>query len=373
MEFRERIEAIALSRYFPLKFVVSDFMMPNILLMNKLMFILLLVHGFIKSINDPYIPFFGFFDEFLKYPGVFKIINRGLFIAAGAFLIFNIKVRLMCLILGAVVFLTQFASIPEFANHYFICGCVFLLSGLINKKNIQLFFAIQLSLVYFGASINKMFKLDWWNGDFMFNWLVNARENTIFIFLSEAFPEMWLAKLFSWSSILIEFSIAFLILNKNTRNIAVWILIIFHSLLYTLTAFRFGHFYEDLLITLLAFVNFPKEKIKINFDKGILNSLMYMFNFPDLKKLFFWTNEPIKGQYWLKLVIGKNIKYNLNALRYLLLHTLNFYVFLFFLDLAIRVLFNGILMDIIHISLTWLGVFFFLPILWNHINKEVNV
>jgi len=373
MEVRERIRRIALSNYFPLKFVVSDFMKPNILLMCKLMFVLLFVHGFYYKINDPYIPFIGVFDEFLKYPGAFKTINRGLFVIPGILLMINVKVRLMCLFLGASVILMQVASIPEFANHYFICGCIFLLSGLVNKGKIKLFLSIQLSLVYFGASINKIFQSDWWNGDFMFNWLVNARENNVFTVLSELFPDMWLAKLFSWSSILIEFSIAILILNRKTRNTAIWALIIFHSLLYTLTAFRFGHFYEDLLITLLAFVNFPKEKIKVEFHKGILNLTMYSLNFFNLKELFIWKKRSFKDAYWLKVVINGSEKFNLNALRYLLLHTLNFYVFLFFLDLLIRILFNGMLMDIVHISLAWLAVLFFLPMLWNRNNKPENV
>lgn len=363
------IRELYLSQYFPLNFSVRN-MQPNILLMCKLMFATLCVHGFVGYIEDPHIPFIPFFDVFLNYPNVFKFTFKSLFVCSGIFLLFNFKPRTMSLILGATLIIILLSSKPLFRNHLFICGCAFLLAGLLNKNDFPWLLFIQLSLVYFGAVINKIFQIDWWNGEFMHNWLVNARDNQIFIYASDLLPDMLLAKLLSWFSMLIEFCIAVSLLFKSKHYLVVWIILLFHTSLYTLTAFRFGHFYEDIVIFLLIFINWPSREIKISFNKSRKPYVLKIMNILNFSRTFNFKEKTMPSQKWVETKIEDKIVSNWHALKLFLIYSTNFYIFLFFLDLLVRYLFNYFLMDVIHISLTWLVILFFIPLLLYKKNKK---
>ncbi|WP_370003156.1 HTTM domain-containing protein, partial [Winogradskyella sp.] len=213
--------------------------------MCKLLFLLLLVNGFLGYISDPFIPFIKPIDVVITYPNIFKTAIKGLFLASGLLLLFNVNPRTMAIVLGSSLIVMLLASKPMFRNHLFICGCAFLLAGLSNKKNLPWLLYMQLSLVYFGAATNKVFEPDWWSGQFMHNWLVNSQENQFYLSVSGLLPEMWFAKILSWTSMFIEFTIAILLLIRKKHLLAVWAIILFHSLLYSMTLFRFGHFFED--------------------------------------------------------------------------------------------------------------------------------
>jgi hypothetical protein len=357
--------------YFPLNFSVAD-MQPNILLMCKLLFILLCAHGFLSYIEDPYIPFIKTFDLFLSYPNIFKITFKTLFLFSGLSLLFNFKPRAMSIILGSSLFIILLASKSLFRNHLFICACAFLLAGLSNKNEFPWLLYFQLSLVYFGAVLNKVVQIDWWNGQFIYNWLVNARENQLFIKVSDVFPEMWLAKILSWSSMLIEFSISIFILVKKRHFLVAWVIILFHTILYTMTAFRFGHFYEDIVIILLIFINWPSGIIQISSKNVISPFVRKSFNFFNFSKKFHLINNVLSNKNWLEIKIEDKTVSNWHAFRLFLLYSTNFYIFLFLLDLLVRFMFNGFLMNFIHISLTWLCILFFIPLLFGKkIKKNV--
>lgn len=358
------------SPYFPLNFNVEN-MQPNILLMCKLLFLLLVAHGFLGYLSDPFLPFFRPLDTILNYPDVFKFSIKSLFLVSGLLLLFNVRPRTMSLILGSTLIIMLLASKPMFRNHLFICGCAFLLAGLTSKKELPWLLYLQLSIVYFGAATNKIFEPDWWGGQFMHNWLVNSQENQFYLSVSGLLPQMWFAKVLSWSSMLIEFTIAVLLLIRKKHLLAVWAIILFHSLLYSMTLFRFGHFFEDIVIILLIFLIWPSPKSEVYINKTVLPFFrpivkLYFLN----SKVVFEQNQLNICDYWLRIKSGNRILYNKKALAFLLKFTPNFYVSLFFLDQTIRFLFNGTMMHTIQVSLMWLCILFFLPIEFNR--KKAN-
>ena len=356
------------SRYFPLNFAVAE-MQPNILLMCKLLFLLLCAHGFVGYIEDPYIPFIQFLDVFSQYPNVFKITLKSSFLCSGILLLFNIKPRTMSILLGCSVIFILLSSKSLFRNHLFICGCAFLLAGLSNKKDLPWLLYIQLSLVYFGAVTNKVFEVDWWNGNFINNWLVNSQENELFITVSDLFPEMWFAKILSWGSMLVEFSIAVLILFRKRHFLVAWIIILFHSLLYTITFFRFGHFFDDIVIILLIFLIWPKVKMNVYINKNINAFFKQIVSFYFMNSnVVYEENQIDNREYWLKVKTDTRTRTNRSAFSYLLKFTPNFYLTVFFVDLLIRFLFNGVLMHVSHLSILWIFILFFIPKLWKRKN-----
>ena len=266
---------------------------------------LLVINQFFFYLNDPFLPFLPFLDVFNDVPGVLKITQRFLFVVAGILLWFNYRVRLMAIILGLVVVFALLGSKPMFRNHLFIVGCIFLLSGLSNKNTKPWLLFWQLSLVYFGAFINKVVQIDWWDGQFMHNWLVNARQNIPYISVSQLLPDMLLAKLISWLSMALEFSIAVMLLFRKTHFRAFWLIVLFHGLMYTMVLFRFGHFMEDILLMLLIFLNWPKQYILAHYREDGLHLLIRFLKLLNFNRQINYQVKQLGHGAWLRTEINE--------------------------------------------------------------------
>lgn len=339
---------------------------PNILLMCKLLVILMTAHHMFFKIDDPFIPFIPALDWFHEYPNIFKYVVRALYASAAFALFFNIKVRTASIVLGLIVILNILSSKPLFFNHNFICGCALFLAGLTNDKEPPYLLIFQLSLVYFGASINKFLEPDWWSGAFMDTWLGTARENPVYLFVSVLFPEMVFAKILSYIAMFTEFAIGVLILFKKTRNLTLWFIIVFHTTLFTLTSFRFGHFIESLAIVLLAFLSMPKEQLVVKYKTQSFNKLKQFFKLLDQDKKQVWTPLAIESSHWLSLKTKDKTLYNHNALRDIILYTPNFFMMLLFIDMALYFLLSNhrTLLFVFNILVIWSVILYFLPINW---------
>jgi hypothetical protein len=342
-------------------------MHANVLLMCKLLVLLLITHHIFFKIADPFIPFIPALDIFNTYPNVFNYTLKALLIVSTFSLFFNIKVRTASIIIGLVVILNILGSKPLFFNHTFICGCALILAGLSNNKQPPYLLILQLSLVYFGASINKFLDADWWSGAFMDTWLGSGRENPVYLYVSELLPNMVLAKLLSYIGMFTEFVIATLILFKKSRRLTIWFIIIFHTTLFTLTSFRFGHFLESLVIILLAFLNLPKKKLIISYKAESLKLVRQFFKILDVDKKQIWTPMPVENSNWLSLKTEDKTLYNHKALRDILLYTPNFFILLMILDIAIYILLynHRITLFIANVIFVWCLILYFFPFNWS--------
>nr|WP_321221634.1 HTTM domain-containing protein [uncultured Psychroserpens sp.] len=338
-------------------------MHANVLLMCKLLVILLVTHHIFFKIADPFIPFIPALDYFHNYPNLFNYALKAILLLGVFCLFFNIKVRTASIAIGLVIIVNTLGSKPLFFNHTFICACALILAGLSNNKQPPYLLILQLSLVYFGASINKFLDADWWSGAFMDTWLGSGRENPVYLYVSELLPNMVLAKILSYIGMFTEFAIAVMILFKRTRSTTLWFIIIFHTTLFTLTSFRFGHFLESLVLILLAFLNFPKNKLMVHFKAKSLTLLKRFFKILDQDHKQNWIPLSVETKHWLTLKLEDKTVYNHTALRGLLLNTPNFFMLLMVLDIAIYiVLYNyRTTLFIVNAVFVWTMIFYFLP------------
>ncbi|MEM6894122.1 MAG: HTTM domain-containing protein [Bacteroidota bacterium] len=330
-------------------------MLPGVLLTCKLLLLLLLLHGYWGYIRDPYLPFIPFLDWFSNYPNTFEYFLKSVFVLSGFCLFFNIKTRLSGITLGLCVLLVTLASKSTFKNHLFIVSCVFILGGLHSKEDEKPHLLyLQLALVYFGAALNKMLQWDWWNGQYMHNWFSVILEHPLYFQLQEWSNESRIpAQVIGWFSMGIELVIGFLLLHRKKYKLAIVLILFFHLFLFTLTKERFGHFLDDILIILIAFAAWPKGKK--TYSTGSKPS-------PKIKilKLLDWN-----GSYHFEASqTGKNSiplfthKHFLNAL----LGSVGFYVGLFVLDLAVRVLFDNPVQHILLCVAFWGTFLYFIPV-----------
>lgn len=375
MVFKE-LEGSNISKYYPWNLSSSE-LQPNILLMCKMLIALLLFNGFYLKINDPYLPFIRWFDVFNDISGIFKNSLQFGFVLFGFMLFFNIKTKLSSLILGLIVILTLLASKPLFRNHIFIVGCVLFLVGLSKNSGLPWLIILQISLVYIGASLNKALQIDWWTGQFMDNWLRVASDNEIYHYLSSVLPDLWLAKLMSWLSILVELTIGITLLTKKWRVLGIWLMIIFHFAMVTMLALRFGHFVQDLFIILIAFLNWPHEKVVVKYidNKSILRRRI--IRFLDWNKMYLWYVETknMNGDFDIENY-GK-YKSNYTSFVFMLLYCEGFYVLLFLFDFVAVKLIEfyepisiKIFVHLIFCTVIWGLILLFFPISFKNRSKR---
>jgi len=337
----------------------SPEMRTNLLIMCKMLWLLLVINGIWGYFSDPFIPFIRLLDFFHSFPGVFEGVLKMAFLVGGLGLLFNFRVRTMALILGMGIFLFLLGSKPAFRNHLFICACAFILCGLTDKKQEPRLLYAQLGLVYFGAGLNKIWQLDWWNGQFMHNWLLNARENTIYKSIHDLFAPHLADHLFSLGSLGIELGIAYILLFKKRHAAVVWIIVVFHTILYTITGFRFGHFFEDIVIYLLVFLVIPEKPLVIwpratrNSPFGILLRRM------NWNRQFHFNQTPPDTSHWLCLSYAGQSYFNTQALGKLILYSPATYFGLLLADTFVRAYFNYTAEHMVTATWLWAGILFY--------------
>lgn len=355
-----------MSAYFPW-YCQSREMRTNLLVMCKMLFLLLVFNGFYGYITDPFIPHIRILDNFNAVPGLFEWSLKTLFLFGGIGLLCNIRVRAMAILLGVSVLLFLLASKPAFRNHIFICGCIFVLCGLMKKEQYPWLLICQFSLVYFAAALNKIWQPDWWNGHFMHNMLLNAFGNPYYEWTYEIFPERLLARFISWGSIATELGISVMLLFKKWHRTAFWAILLFHVGMFSATAFRFGHFFEDALIYLLAFNAWPEKEIAVWLNPKRGTWKRKVLSFLNWNRQFQFRETSLEARNWLQIRLLGSEQTNARALGSLLLYTPATYFLLLFFDSMIQFLFHlwfdprPARMGLYAITLAWLwgGILFY--------------
>ena len=345
-------------------------MHPSVLLMCKIFVVILYAHGFYASIADPYIPFLRSLDALNSYPGIFEYTLKTTFLITSVLLLFNFKVRTNAIIMAIIVFIAILASKPIFRNHLFIIGCALLLAGLSNNKDKPWLLYYQLSLVYVGALLNKVMQVDWWTGQFMHNWLSNALGNTMYDSVASALPEMFLAKVLAYSAMLAELIIAICLVIPRLRFYGICVILIFHTLLFTFTGETFGYFMEDILVLLIAFSLWPKERFTLSYKptafSGVLTKVIQLFDFDN--RIHIEASKEQTSNY--NATIEGNIYTNWLAVIRVLLHTSGFYFLILFIEMMIRYVFNDTPKYIALLILFWVLLIALAPILFHKLKMR---
>lgn len=270
--------------------MVGTSMAPNLLLMCKLLFLLLALHGFQAKLSDPFIPFVGALDAVRSPSEAFGWGLRISFFAGGACLLCNIRTRAAAIVLGITVLLALAASKPLYRNHILIVGCLFLLSGLHARDEEPWMLALQMAIVYFGAALNKSLEADWWSGRFMHHWMTDRLDHPIYGWLAPLFPGMSFAAVVSWLVIASEWLLALLFLVRRWHPLAVAISLAMHGSFFLIVGRTpFGHFLEDILLAMLAFLHWPRGVIEVSAARRLHRPLAW------LTRLANWDGQFVAG------------------------------------------------------------------------------
>ncbi len=304
-------------------------MRPNTLLMCKLLLLLLVLHGFQWTIRDPYLPFLQGLDVFRSLPGLFEVVLKAAFFGAGLSLLCNVRVRTSAIVLGATVILALVASKPMFRNHIFFVGCLFLLAGLHRRDEEAWLIKIQFSVMYFGAFLNKIWDPDWRTGQFMHHWLHGHLRNPFYETFSPLLPDFWFGMMLSWTVIVSECLLTVLFFVPRWRTRGVCLTLAMHlGFLLVVGRRPFGHFTEDVLIALLAFLSWPLASMALRLTPS-LHAVQPIWKFVNWDQQFRLSENSVNEQAWLKLDLGTRTLRNASALAFFLKYNPASYVSLF--------------------------------------------
>ena len=285
--------------------------------MVKVLAIVVLLVNHVRILPDPWLPFIPGIDRIP--PLLFQRTLQTVFVLSGIALVFNRRVRLASLILGATMLLAVVSSKAYYGNNKTFCGLMFFLAGLY-KPGGPNFIKWQLAITYVGAGLNKALDPDWHSGVFFQNWAVNRLHQPWYIALDSKLPPMLLAKSMCWSTIITELATVPCLLIPSLQYWAVLANIFFQSSLLLFTGTTFTLFFYSMTAASFAFFHWPTEPVPVFYHTGsaLTQRVRSFFNAWDLDGLFRWVPRQSDDQDSLALLLGDKIYPGFRAVRMML-------------------------------------------------------
>jgi hypothetical protein len=236
-------------------------------------------------------------------------------------LLFNRRVRLASLVLGATMLIAVVSSKAYYGNNKTFCALMFFLTGLYVPGRKPWMLQWQLGITYFGAGLNKLLDADWHSGIFFENWAVNRLHQPWYIAFNSVLPPMVLARLMCWSTIATELAVVPAIFIRRLQPTAVYANILFQSGLLLFTGTTFTLFFYSMSAASLAFVTWPAGPVTVGYDidSDLVNRIRKVLRFCDADRRFCWTPRSRDMGDWFHLPIGNRVYTNFRALRRIVL------------------------------------------------------
>ena len=262
-------------------------MPPNLLLLVKIIALALLLTNHQRLLPDPFLPFLPVLN---LLPGAaFQFTVKAVFIGAVFALLLNRAVRWSSLALGASILISVVASKVYYGNNKTFAGLMLLFAGLSDYDRPLYLLRWQLSLVYFGAGLNKIMDGDWQNGLFFEHWARMKVKNPVYIAVSDMLPPLVAGKLMCWFTMLAELGASAGLLFARSMPYALWANVLFQAGLLEFTGTTFTMFFYAMEAATLAFVTWPKKILVIyDGDCGLCNRIRRTFESVDFDGLFVW-------------------------------------------------------------------------------------
>ena len=302
----------------------------NLTILVKVLAIVLLVVNHVRILPDPWLPFIPWIDWFPAVP--YQRTLQTVFVVSALAIIFNRRIRLFSLILGATILLGVVSSKAYYGNNKTFCGLMLVLSGLY-KPGGPPFLRWQLAITYFGAGLNKALDGDWHSGVFFGHWAVNRLRQPLYITLDGLLPPMVLARFMCWSTIVTELATVPCILIPSLNYWAVLANIFFQSSLLLFTGTTFTLFFYSMTACSLSFVTWPDAPLRVLYDseRKFFSGCRKFFELWDVDGRFLWTpyQSTLSGPYDipadaahvpLHLVAGGKIYSGFQAVRMIVLY-----------------------------------------------------
>lgn len=288
----------------------------NLTVMVKVLALVVLLVNHVRILPDPWLPFIPGLDPIP--PLLFQRTIQGAFLISAIAILFNRRVRLASLVLGATMLLAVVSSKAYYGNNKTFCGLMFFLAGLYKPGGPD-FIRWQLALTYFGAGLNKAMDADWHSGVFFENWAVYRLQHPLYIALDSKLPPLVLGKFMCWTTIVTELATVPALLIPSLQYWAVLANILFQSSLLLFTGTTFTLFFYSMTSASFAFFMWPELPVRVSYDdsRALSRRIRSFFSAGDFDGLFRWVPEHAGAA--VSVLIGSNVYSGFRAIRMLLL------------------------------------------------------
>jgi len=259
----------------------------NFLFFGKLIVLSIYASAAVTKLGYTELPLLSFFENHLNDTVSFNI-WQFLFLMSSIFVFLNRKPKLFLFINGVLIVLALLMNELIYSNNLFFAGCL-LITFSISSKSFN-FVPIQLSILYFGAFIDKFYYEHWRNGDFMTTFFEN-NPNQLVENLKPFIDAHSLIMTMTYSTLIIEFLLAIFILIPKTRMLGLILGLCFHfSTIFLMHSF-FGIFIATIVISYYSIV-----KTSINFNEELsiskfINNISSLFKSYNTKKEIWYKFE----------------------------------------------------------------------------------
>ena len=302
----------------PLKCAGAD-LPVNLTVMVKVLAIALLFTNHVRILPDPWLPFIPFLD--VIPPALFQRALQIVFMISALSILFNRRVRMSSLVLGATMLLAIVSSKAYYGNNKTFCGLMLLLAGLY-KPAAPPFIRWQLAITYFGAGLNKLLDTDWQTGIFFENWAVHRLHQPWYIAVDSILPPMLLAHIMCWTTIITELGVVPCILIPSLAYWAILCNVLFQSSLLLFTGTTFTLFFYSMCAASFGFVTWPDSAVRVTYDpqRTIANRARRMLELWDVDRRFQWQPIDVRPTAnWIQLQMPNKIVGGFSALRMIVL------------------------------------------------------
>jgi len=260
----------------------------ELLLLAKLLAIPILATQFWRTLPEPYLAFLPLLEGWPA--GWVRFGLMGLLVISSTALLFNFYPRLAAFGAGVSILLAVASSRLYYGNNHTLVGLVFVFIGLYSPRWGKWPLRLQISLVYFGAGLNKLLDADWRSGQFFAQWTAWMYPDSALTALQARLPELALGKAICWGTIATELSLAPLLLIPRTRTAAIWLSILFHTGLTVFTGKTFGLFLYVMLASMLAVADWPRGRPLVIYDGdcGLCNATRRLMQWLDRDRFLDW-------------------------------------------------------------------------------------
>ncbi len=258
----------------------------NLTVLVKVLALVVLMVNHVRILPDPWLPFIPFVDSIPPLP--FKLALQTVFLLSALAIVFNRRIQLASLLIGATMLLAIVSSKAYYGNNKTFCGLMFFLVGLY-KPGGPNFLRWQLAITYFGAGLNKALDPDWHSGVFFEYWAVHRLRQPWYIALDSLLPPMVLAKFMCWTTIFTELGVVPCILMPSLYSWAIILNVLFQAGLLLFTGTTFTLFFYAMTAASLAFVTWPTDPVPVSYDPERGSRTRRFLQFWDRDGRFRWT------------------------------------------------------------------------------------
>lgn len=245
-------------------YVTGKAVVPELVLAVRMLAVyLLLTREFPFNGNQGggrFYPVFGWLDH-LGTDGQFNLGVRLLFLAGIAILLFSRFVRLGALGVGLAFVTGPLSCQTCISVAHLFTGCVFLCTALSNDVTGTSLIRFQLAVLYLGADLNKVFDADWWTGASMETLLVTKHQIASYMNAASIFPPGILSQMTGIGVIVLQISIAILLLRRGTVVYAMLLALVLHLPMVLLMQMTFGPFLFALVTAYGCLLAWPRHLV----------------------------------------------------------------------------------------------------------------